>query len=379
MPGRFVAALAVLCAAASGCDDDCCTQVDSFPIPLARAPLGGPMGGEGALIADAERRDVPGQRMQMVVATGSPLTLFAGDADLTTRKSGFDLLDPDMTRRDNPVVVRARFRDLDMLHLPLGLVGGGTGSVVPGGVVGGDLLRGYSVEFRFSPPSMTLWHNLGAELGFLQDAGYAVIRFTPYGGGETSALGEEDFLGERGPLVLPPTRVVLRSCAVPADFTPDMPRDMCCKAPDAARLATGIDLSLMIDTGLGPMMLSRSAWMKVSAAVPTPLPAEEPGTVSLATWSQPIVVGWSSIPRFTLVDLEVGAMNDPGACVELARARRTEQVAYQVAVNMSLDACAQPCDTDQRGTGLAQTSAAYLEISGQIPVSSAFEKTGGMT
>jgi hypothetical protein len=124
----------------------------------------------------------------------------------------------------------------------------------------------------------------------------------------------------------------------------------------------------MIDTGLGPMMLSRSAWAKVSAAVPTPLPAPAPGTVSLATWSQPIEVGWSSIPRFTLVDLEVGAMNDPGACVELARARRTEQVAYQVAVNMSLDACAQPCDTDQRGTGLAQTSAAYLEISGQIPV-----------
>ena len=161
MPGRSVAALAVLCFAASGCDEDCCTQVDSFPIPLVRAPLGGPTGGEGALIADAERRDAPGQRIQMVVATGSPLTLLAGDSHLATQKSGFDLLDPDMTRPDNPVVLRARFRNLDMLHLPVGLVGGGTGSIAPGGVVGGDLLRGYSVEFRFSPPSMTFWGQPG--------------------------------------------------------------------------------------------------------------------------------------------------------------------------------------------------------------------------
>jgi hypothetical protein len=367
MPGRSVAAFAVLCVAASSCDEDCCTQVDSFPIPLVRAPLGGPMGGEGALIANAERRDAPGQRIQMVIATGSPLTLLAGDTDLATRRNGFDLLDPTLSTPPNDPVVRARFRNLSMLHLPLGVVGGGTGSIVPGGVVGGDLLRGYSVELRFSPPSMTFWRHLGADLDFLQNAGYAVIRFTPYGGGETSALGDEDFLGERGPLVLPATRVVLRGCAVPADFTPDMPRDVCCTGPDAARLATGVDLSLMIDTGLGPMLLSQSAWSKVSAAVATPLPTPVPGTVSLATWSQPIEVGWSSLPRFALVDLEVGAMNDPGACVELGRARRTEQVSYQIAVNMSQDTCAQPCDTDQRGTGLAQSSAAYLEISGPTP------------
>ena len=145
---------------------------------------------------------------------------------------------------------------------------------------------------------------------------------------------------------------------------------MCCTPADAARLATGVDLSLMIDTGLGPMMLSRSAFAKVSAAVRDRRAAREPvpGTVSLATWSLPIDVGWSSIPRFVFVDLEVGAMNDPGACVELGRARRTERVSYQIVRNMSQDACAQPCDIDQRGTGLAHPSAAYLEISGQIPV-----------
>lgn len=389
MSGRSLAALVVLCAAgAAACDEDCCTVVDSFPIPLTRAPLGGPPGGDGALIANAERRDAPGQTIQMVIATGSPITALAADAaSLATRKSGFDLLDPyrAMSMPGSPPVVRAQFRNLSMLHLPLGMVGGGSGAIMPGGVVGGDLLRAYSVEFRIAPqllngtqlqPSMTFWANLSADLGFLQDAGYAVIRFTPYGGGETSALGDEDFLGERGPLVLPPTRVTMRTCAVPEDFTPDLPpdptRDRCCTPADAARLATGVDLSLMIDTGLGPMMLSRSAWAKVSSAIleagAMPLPEPVPGTVSLATWSLPINVGWSSIPRFVFVDLEVGAMNDPGACVELGRARRTERVSYQIVRNMSQDACAQPCDIDQRGTGLAQSSAAYLEISGQIPV-----------
>src|SRR5688572_20761556 len=201
MPGRSVAALAVLCAAATGCDEDCCTQVDSFPIPLTRAPLGAPMGGEGALFANAARPDQPGQTFPMVIATGSPITLLsAADAALATRKSGFDLLAPDVSATGGPVL-RARFRNLSMLHLPIGLVGGGTGSIMPGGVVGGDLLRAYSVEFRFAPlpradgtptpPSMTFWGHLGADLGFLQDAGYSVIRFTPFGGGETTALGAE--------------------------------------------------------------------------------------------------------------------------------------------------------------------------------------------
>ena len=81
---------------------------------------------------------------------------------------------------------------------------------------------------------MTFWANLSADLGFLQDAGYAVIRFTPYGGGETSALGDEDFLGERGPLVLPPTRVVMRSCAVPRTSRP-ICRATCAAPPPTPR------------------------------------------------------------------------------------------------------------------------------------------------
>ena len=112
---------------------------------------------------------------------------------------------------------------------------------------------------------MTFWPHLGADLGFLQDSGYAVIRFALAGGGEVTADGDPDFLGQRGPLVVEPSRIVMRTCAAPNEFLPaPMPTTAvtCCKEPDAEApgVTTGIDLALVLDTGVGPMVLSRSAW-----------------------------------------------------------------------------------------------------------------------
>ncbi len=45
---------------------------------------------------------------------------------------------------------------------------------------------------------MTFWPHLGADLGFLEDAGYAVLHFALFGGGEVTAKGDPDFLGQRG-------------------------------------------------------------------------------------------------------------------------------------------------------------------------------------
>ena len=54
-------------------------------------------------------------------------------------------------------------------------------------MLAGDILRRYSVEMRFGETcargtglcsSMTIRHHLGPDLGFLQDSGYAVIRFS---------------------------------------------------------------------------------------------------------------------------------------------------------------------------------------------------------
>ena len=384
--GALLAVSGLWAAVLSGCGEDCCT-VDSFPVALDRAPLGNGVATGGALLAIATAPDAPATpTFQMVVDTGSPVTILAGPAAgaLQTTQSGFDLRDATGAN-----ALRGRFRNIDLFQLPLQPVGDATST--PLGVLGANLLLNYSVEFRFGAlcpaggsalcSSMTFWNHLGADASFLEDAGFAVLYFTLDGGGEVTAEGDSDFLGLRGPLQLPPTRVVLRSCAVPsvfspATFTADNPPPACCTAAAAASLATGVDLSLMVDTGVGPLVLSRSAWTRILTAVSGTggtLPAEVANPLLVATWPVPIDASWSTIPRFALVNLEAGTNLDPGPCVELARSRRTEIVSYQTVMNPSLatpvpPVCGAPCDLDPNASGEAQNSAAYLEIDGDIPV-----------
>ncbi len=395
------AALATL--ALNGCQGDCCT-VDSFPILLARAASGTPPVA-GGFDAGADAAPLPdggalwavaglagaGPDLKMVVDTATPFTILGGTASggLQTSSSGFDLYSNVMLPAGGSPV-RARFRNWDVLTLPLHGVGDGT--LLPDGVLGGDLLRGYSVEFRFAAPcaqgtcaSMTLWNRLGANQAFLEDAGFAVLGFTLYGGGEVTVNGDPDFLGLRGPLAVSPSRIVLRACAVPAAFSPaldpaapDPPA--CCNPADALSQATGADLSLLLDTGIAPLVLGASAWSRVvaNAAARNPpllLPAlasaagPSPTPLYVATWPVPVeVLLWAAIPRYALVNLEAGSNNDPGPCVELARSRRTEVVSWATLYAPERHLCGQPCDLDPNQSGETQNSAAYLEISGTIPV-----------
>jgi hypothetical protein len=400
---------------ASGCSQNCCT-VDSFPIPLTRAPLGAPAlatanagdGGAppplipsgGALAAVAGFPGAPpDQTFKMVVDTGSPFTILAAPpgASAQTNPATWNLYGYG-AGFDPPGPLRATFRGWNVIGVPLYPAGDPT--FMTGGVLGADLLRGYSVEFRFGAlcaaggsalcSFMTLWGHLGEDASLLEDAGYAVVNFTPFGGGEITADGNPDFLGLRGPLDVPATRVVLRACAVPDAFSPKnglhrLSLSGCTSGQAALKQASGVDLSLMIDTGVGPMVLSASAWARVVAAAaqmqPTPitlpLPAPVPPTPAppsvpplyVATWPTPInVLLWATIPRFSLINLEAGADNNPGPCVELGRSRRTEVVSYWRVTRPDLDLCGAVCDVDPSNTGEAANSAAYLEISGQIPV-----------
>jgi hypothetical protein len=380
--------VAAVCAVAlAGCDDDCCTP-DSFPIALERAPLGNGVAGGGALLALTTAPDAPpDSALPMVVDTGTPVVILAEPAagNLQTTSGGFDLYDASGFL---PLPLRARFRGIDVLSLPLHPVGDPT--TTPSGIVGNNLLLGYSVEFRFGAlcPTggattcswMTLWPQLGADASFLEDAGYAVLYFTLFGGGEVTAEGDSDFLGLRGPLQIPATRVVLRACAAPSAFLPSdatpglAPSPACCTAADAIAQSSGVDLSLLVDTGVGPLVLSQSAWTRVSAAALASSGAAPPAPTSspllVATWPVPIDATWSTIPRYALVNLEAGTNLDPGPCVELARSRRTEIVSYQTVMNPSLvsPVCGAPCDVDPTQSGEAQNSAAYLEIGGDVPV-----------
>jgi hypothetical protein len=106
---------------------------------------------------------------------------------------------------------------------------------------------------------------------------------------------------------------------------------------------------------------------RIKARLPTePVPAS--GVLQIATWPVEIPAIWSTIPRFALVDLEIGAATDPGPCVELRRAQRIEQVSAQLVkdaqAGVASTVCTQPCDNDPREPEKAQNSAAYLELTG---------------
>jgi hypothetical protein len=308
----------------------------------------------------------------MMLDTGSSITVL--DATNGARASqlqhyGFNLVDA----LDAAAPTRAEFRDIGLLDLPLGPVD--AAGTQPRGVFGGDLLRAFSVELHFGDSSsVTFWQRLGADSGFLADAGFAVLRFSLYGGGEVTVDGDPDFLGLRGRLSLPATRVVLRACAVADAFAPDGPRTTCPTRGCEVTKATGVDLSLVTATGVGPLVLSESAWARVAARLPA-APTLTSAPLLTATWPLPITgpgggaPQWSTIPRLALVDAESGPTEDLGPCVDLGRARRLEWVSYhQVHPELGDDPCVELCDTDPREDDKARNGPAYVELGDAIPV-----------
>jgi hypothetical protein len=384
-------------AAGAGCTEECCT-IDSLPIRLARAPLMDGSAAAGALLAVAQSGAA--DQFLMVLDSGSPITVLAspaGSGASNVEHRDFDLRDA-LSGQD-PAPLRAEFRDIALLELPLGPVG--AAATQPLGIFGGDLAQAFSVELHFAPPatdplcqgaiapagaapgcsSVTLWRHQGASDGFLEDAGIATVHFALAGGGEVTTQGDPDFLGLRGPLQLPPTRIALRTCAVPDAFVPDSPQPSCGARGCEVTRATGVDLALVVATGVGPLVLGEAAWARVSAELPAP-PVLTPAPLLVAGWPAPIVgpdTGgvsqqplWTTIPRLALVDEETGPNDDLGPCVDLGRARRLEWVSYHQVHPELLQptemACVEVCDTDTRQPDLAQNSAAYLEIGGDIPV-----------
>jgi len=326
---------------------------------------------------------VDGRQTVMAIDSSAPLTFLAGQADVTphmTRRS-FDLLGAKANADDGTFPVRARFTGVAVL--PVGLDPAG-----PGIVMGADLLKNLSLQIVFgAAPSITFWYAQNAPDSFFgapQCTGTAdaptctaVLHFNLVGGGELTAVSEPDFLGLTGPVEFGPSRAVLRACAAPDAADPvNDPQPVCCTRADAVKQATGANVALVMATGVGPTVLSQSAWNRVVATQAVPPPTPAPGAALSIPWlSAPLTtVTWSTLPRLALVDLEVDPSVNPGACVELGRARRMEWIErHQTATS---PACFSPCDADTGDATRAQNSAGYLEVGGPLPVAIIPDGTG---
>lgn len=341
------------------CGDDCCT-FDGEPVTLSAAS-------DGALWARIRDRSTQ-QVGWALLDTSSPVNLWNGTPGGGLQEHGFDLLAADSAQP----LLRGSFKGL--WAQPLALTGpppGLDGPVLA--VLGGEFLRSYVPTFArreaTAAPTVTIWDRQPASTGFLDTAKYAVLEMNLLGGGQLNAKGEPDIFGIRGPHQFPGSQVVLRGCAAPAAFVPSTEvLPTCCKGQERT-LATGVDVSLALATGLGGVLIAESAWARIFPRLPAPAatPADAVPIFHPAH-SEPIIGRRASLPSLALVNLETSAAQDPGACVELGRARRTELVAISQSQSSSVAHCPEPCDRDPRETSKGVASAAYVELNKGIEV-----------
>lgn len=336
----------------AGCSEPCCT-VDGYPITLLSADAGGLL---------ARGRDDTGQLGVVSIDTGSDLTFFQRKADERAQMvlRSFDLLDARQAPVGGAFPLRAHLQQLEGLPVSLSPTG-------PSIILGAAFLTNYSVELDFSVPQLTLWPRLGTPDGYLTLEGFAVLHFDLLGGTELSAISRPDFLGLTGPVEVPATRVVLRGCAGASvfDVSAALP-ELCCARGDELSNSTGVNLALSVSSGLGPLVLAESAWTRYAASQAVAPAAPIPGPdVVIPTLAAPLTnVVWATVSRLALVDPETPAATNPGACVELGRARRLNWAE----AHRDQGTCAQPCDTDPRAQGAALNAAAYFEVDRDIPV-----------
>jgi len=337
--------------ALAGCSGEPVFEYDSRPIDLQRAPSAP---GGSALGATLARVKVGSDTPLFVVDTGSLLSsLRRGVCPTTTPEPVAYQGDIELLGAwGSQVPLRASFRGVTLFDLCAGAVG--DADTQAAGVLGGDILRNFSLAFALprdpaQPATMTIYSDLPAADSDLAADGYAVVKFNLRG--STAAATASG----NGRPSLPSSRVVMRACGNPPAFAPNGPV-AACKTGEVEVQAAGTNLLLALSTGHGPLVLSASAWQRLGSDAPAPLPGESALYSPLV--ANPIPAHWVTVSRLALVDGDSGDLW-PGACAELARVRRIEWTL----ANQDSGACFQPCDVSG---GVALPAAAYLEIGSDL-------------
>jgi hypothetical protein len=258
----------------------------------------------GPLAIDAE---VAGfGRFHAVLDTATPVTLL-DSTDLGRRLVTIDLKDGDATR--------ARFTFVSAVLAPVTEVGEGTPTPV-GGVVGADVLSQIALRIDPGAGTMLLFPGIAGTNAAHEDACDAVFPVAVSGGGQY-VLGNEQVLYQ-------PTRVALPSCIGAATGVGTGP--------------TGKDALFVVATGIGPTVVGRSAWKRITGATAADI-AALPQTTLFLGGAAGVTVAVGQLPDFTLAAHE---SDDRGPCLELYLSRLLSELgscpqAVSDAYSMSCD------------------------------------------
>ena len=321
-----------------------------------RAPLGG---GDrrGRRRAGRHRRRrprTPGQPFPMVVDTGTPLTLLRGPRRPGRRDRAGGLRSARLARSTRPRR-RARRRSAASACCACRCSRSATAASLPGGVLGGDILRAL-----LGRAALRRGLRAGRDGALLVDDLLGAPRRGPRLPGGRRLRGDP-LLALRRRRGRPPRAIPTSSasagrwccrrrasccaaCAVPDAFSPDLPlRDHVLQGGRRRSSGRRASISsLMLATGVGPLVLGQSAWERVQGQAGRPparseaadgaAPASRPGRSRSSPPGRRSRASRSSTSR-------PAPTTDPGPCVELARARRIEQVSYHTVMGLTPDAC----------------------------------------
>jgi hypothetical protein len=358
----LVAVAIAHCLATVGCSEDCCS-FDGEPVTIKATS-------DGALWARIRDR-ASLQTGWALLDTSSPVNLWQANAQQSKdlHEHSIDVLAADPVNGVMPL--RATFGGLWAQSVVLNsAVAELDGPVLA--VLGGEFWRNYAPIFDRNAelkPTVTFWDRQPASTGFLDTAKYAVLEMDPLGGGQLSAKGQPDLFGIRGPHQFAGSQMVVRGCAAAKSFVPAKETLTACCRGDEQKQATGVDVALVVSTGIGGVLISESAWLRINpGAAMTPAAPGASVPIFHPGYASPVMGRAASLPSLALVNLESDSVQDPGACVELGRARRTELVAISENQNSSVAHCAEACDRDPKDSGKGVASAAYVELTQGIEV-----------
>jgi hypothetical protein len=316
----------------AACSGDSGVTIDPFPIPVDLA-TGVPV----ALLRVPELDDT---LRPVVVDTGSALSYLDGprSADLARVPVTVEVF------RSAPEVPRARIADVALILGP----GGGAPDGSPiSGVLGGDVLSRLSaVRFDAGRSEVRFLPNLAGESSDRENDCEAVLGTGRRGGGSFQ-------LSEGVTFGYPATRLVVHTCLAPRAIECDGPTPpLGCDTPRGDGL-------LVLATGAGPSVLSRSAWRRATGQTDADIDALPTAALYLpGRQIQGEVFPTGMLPGIALV----GDQDDiVGPCQELACARLCE--ATDGAGDACLD-CLDPKDNDND----VDATVSAIELQTGVPV-----------